>query len=62
MKYLYVLDDGFQQRDGPPTPVDITDCVEGYIQIIRFENGVFEEMTPIDETDRNNWTEIESIK
>lgn len=58
MKYLYIVEGLPHQRDDSPTPADIANCFEGYVQIIRFENGVFEEMTPIDETDTNNWTEV----
>lgn len=62
MKYLYIVaGEKAVQSDRVPTADDMLNLVEGYLQVIRFENGVFEEMTPIDVEDVHNWTEIEEV-
>ncbi len=62
MKYLYIVaGEKSVQSDRVPTSVDMENIVEGYLQVIRFENGVFQEMTPIDVEDTDNWTKIEEV-
>lgn len=62
MKYLYVVaGEKPVQSDRVPTSVDMENIVEGYLQVIRSEYGVFQELTPIDVEDIGNWTKIEEV-
>lgn len=57
MTYLYI-DDCLCQSDTPPKARDIEAVIDGDLQVIRFKDGNFEEFTPIDEEDSDNWTII----
>lgn len=43
--------------NGPISVEDMENCVEGYLEIIRW-NGRFQRMTPIDKDDRDNWEDV----
>lgn len=57
--YLFVLEDGTIWQCTDIDSEDIENCLDGILTIIRFEDKKFKQLTPIDETDLDNWTEID---
>ena len=55
MYLFYNFEGDFTQRNELGQE-DIINVVEGYLAVIKFENGKFYELTPIDEEDVDNWT------
>lgn len=60
MYLFYDFENGtFLQRETADAD-DMLNCVEGYLDIFKFENGKFYTLTPCDIEDTNNWTEVET--
>ena len=58
MPYLFVTDADGVSEETVLGPDDITDVIEGDLKVYRFRDGHFEEFTPIDEADLDNWSNV----
>lgn len=58
MNYLIIEEDASVTQTDVISDDNMDDCVPGFIRIIRVNNGVFQELTPIDPSDTNNWTDV----
>ncbi len=62
MRYLYNYEGAICQSDSPPSSRDVELVIDGSMNIYRVnEAGEFEEMTPIDIEDTDNWTIVEVV-
>jgi hypothetical protein len=60
MRYMYVVaGEEPVQSDLPPKAAEIEAVIDGLLEIYRYENGEFQELTPIDGEDADNWSIVE---